>query len=106
MASKPLPDNEFEGARRILWRYFDDIMQQLVEEIIQHKEEFEKGTFGNADEIIEKHHIRIMRLSAIYANLKKYASKEKPQHGQVLDEGEFRCFNCGAIIKRQDERCR
>ena len=74
-----LPRDEFETARRILWRYYDSLMGQAAEDIIQNAEEFEKGTYGSADNIIEKHYCRIAKLTHVYANLRNYASKEKPK---------------------------
>jgi hypothetical protein len=100
-----LSREEFETARSILWRYYDMLMEQVAEDIIRHKDEFEKGTFGNADDIIEKHHCRIARLAGVYANLRGYGSREKPKGTQPLARDEFRCFGCGHVIGREDDRC-
>jgi hypothetical protein len=100
-----LSSHEFEKARKILWRYYDTIMEQAAEDIVKNAEEFEKGTFGNADDIIDKHHCRIARLAGVYANLRGYASREKPKSTQPLGRDEFRCFGCGHVIKREDDKC-
>jgi len=80
-------------------------MEETAEDIIRNQEEFEKGAFGNADDIIEKHHCRIARLAGIYANIRIHSSKEKPRGTQPLGKSEFRCFGCGHVIGEQEDKC-
>jgi hypothetical protein len=97
-----LSKEEFETARKILYRYYDTLMEQVAEDIIRHSDEFEKGSFGNADDIIERHHCRISRLAGVYANLRGYAEREKPKGTKPLGKEEFRCFGCGHVIGQQE----
>jgi hypothetical protein len=98
-----LSKEEFETARKILYRYYDTLMEQVAEDIIRHSDEFEKGSFGNADDIIERHHCRISRLAGVYANLRGYAEREKPKGTKPLGKEEFRCFGCGHVIGQQED---
>jgi hypothetical protein len=99
------PKNEFEGALKVLRRYYGDLMQQVAAEIVQNAGEFDKGIFGEADDLIEKHSCRIGRLATVYANLRGFASDEKPKGSEPLSRNEFRCFGCGHVIKEKDPSC-
>ncbi|MBN8247087.1 MAG: hypothetical protein J0L84_06545 [Verrucomicrobia bacterium] len=97
-----LSKDEFETARKILYRYYDTLVEQVAEDIIRHSEEFDKGTFGNADDVIERHHCRISRLAGVYANLRDFALSEKPKGAKPLGKNEFRCFGCDHAIGREE----
>jgi hypothetical protein len=42
----PAPQDEYEGALRIVGRHFRVVMRELAEEVIENQEEFDKGRFG------------------------------------------------------------
>ena len=100
-----LPENEFQGAQRILWRYFERVVREMAEDIIKHAEDFEQP-FGEAENILERHYCRLSRVGCTYAYLRTLASKEKPKGTQALARNEFRCFGCGGVIKEEDNSCR
>ena len=89
------PQDEFEGALKIVRGHFHQIMRELAEEVIENKEEFEKGRFGRADAILEKHYSRLYPLCSVFANLRVMARTKKPQGDQSLKKDQFRCFGCG-----------
>jgi hypothetical protein len=99
-----IPQNEFEGAQRILWRYYERVVREMAEDIIKNAEDFEQP-FGNADTILEKHYFQLSRIGYTYACLRSLASNEKPKGTQQLAKDEFRCFGCGGVIKHEDIRC-
>ena len=53
-----LPRDEYEGALKVLARYYRDLMDEIVTDIIRNKEEFEKSGFGRAEELIDRHYTR------------------------------------------------
>jgi hypothetical protein len=99
------PKNEFEGAQRILWRYYERVVREMAEDIIKNTEDFEEP-FGDADSILEKHYCRLSRIGCAYAYLRSLASKEKPEGAKPLAKDEFRCFGCGGVIKADDISCK
>ena len=101
------PQDEFDGAQRILKKYCGELVKQMAQEIIAHKEDFESPGFGNeADEIIEKYAIKLNRVCPVFSNLSWFAFREKPNGTEPLGKDEFRCFGCGSVIRREDESCR
>lgn len=101
-----IPQNEFDGAQRILKKYYSALVKQMAEEIIEHREDFESSGFGNqAEDIIEKYANQLNRLCPVFANLTQFAFREKPKGTEPLTKDEFRCFGCGGVIRREDERC-
>ena len=100
------PQNEFDGAQRILKRYYRDLMKQMADEIIEHREDFESPGFGGeAEEIIEKYAQKLHRLCLVFSNLNQFAFREMPKGKEPLGKDEFRCFGCGGLIRREDESC-
>jgi len=101
------PQDEFDAAQRILKQYYRGLVKRMAEEIIEHKEDFESPGFGSqAEEIIEKYALQLHRLCPVYSNLSQFARREKPRGKEPLGKDEFRCFECGAVIRREDESCR
>ena len=100
------PQDEFEDALNIVRGHFHQIMRELAEDVIENKDEFEKGRFGNADAILEKHYHRLHPLCTIFSNLRVMARTKKPQADQPLKKDQFRCFGCGGVIEANDEECR
>lgn len=101
-----IPENEFDGAQRILRKYYRDLVKSMAEEIIQHRDDFESPSFGGrADEIIEKYYLQLHRLCPVFSNLNQFALREKPKGKEPLGKDEFRCFGCGGVIRREDESC-
>ena len=100
------PINEFEGAQRILSRYYRELARRMAEEIIEHREDFESPGFGGrAESIIDKYGCQLNRLEGMYSNLKQFATRENAQTAQSLGKDEFRCFSCGGLIRRGEETC-
>jgi hypothetical protein len=103
----PPPVNEFDGAQRILKKYYRELMKRMAVEIIEHKEDFESPGFGSsADEIIEKYALQLQRLCPVFSNLAQFAFREKPHGTGPLGKDEFRCFGCGGVIHSEDQSCR
>lgn len=100
-----LPKNEFDGARLILSRYYRGLMRQLAGEIITRREDFESPGFcGQAENIIEKYARQLRQLGRVYSKLDEFA-RAKPEGTEVLAKDEFRCFNCGCVIRQADQSC-
>ena len=101
-----IPSNEFEGAQRILKKYYGELMKSMAVEIIENKEDFESSGFGSkADEIIEKYALQLHRLCPVFSNLAQFAFREKPHGTEPLGKDDFRCFGCGGVIRREDQCC-
>jgi hypothetical protein len=101
------PLNEFDGAQRILQKYYRALVRQMAEEIIEHKEDFESPGFGSqAESIIEKYANKLDRLCPVSSNLRQFAFREKPQGEEPLTKDDFRCFSCGGVIRRNENSCR
>jgi len=100
----PLPENEFDGARGILWRYYDRLLKHAAEDIIQNKEEFEEGAFGNPENIIDNHYRRLSRISCLCSCFRS-RSADKPKGDAPLSKEEFRCFGCGGVIRQEEASC-
>lgn len=100
------PKTEVEGAQGILKRYYKELVRDIAEDIIQHKEHFEGGTFTGADELLEKHAHRLCQLREVYWSLARITGSKKPVGTEALAKDEFRCFGCGGLVRTADERCR
>ena len=101
------PKNEFDGAQRILKKYYSELVKRMAEEIVEHREDFESPGFdSHADEIIEKYAVQLHRLCPVFSNLSQFAFREKPEGKEPLSKDEFRCFGCGSVIRRDDNQCR
>jgi hypothetical protein len=102
-----MPQNEFDEAQRVLKKYYGELVKQMAEEIVQHREDFESSGFGSkADDIVEKYAQQLHRVSTVFYNLRQFAFREKPQGKEPLTKDEFRCFSCGGVIRKMDEVCR
>jgi len=100
-----IPRNDYEGALKVLTNYYRALMDEIAADIISNKEEFQKGTFGQAEEIIDRHYTRLAHLGCLYANIRQWCS-QKPQGTKPLNKDEFRCFGCGGVIHREDDSCK
>jgi hypothetical protein len=83
-----MPQNEFDGAQRILKKYYRELVKRM------------------AEEIIEKYALQLHRLCPVFSNLSQFAFREKPKGTEPLGRDEFRCFGCGGVIHREDDSCR
>jgi hypothetical protein len=100
------PKSEFDEAQRVLKKYYNELVKQMAEEIIQHREDFESQGFGSqADDIVEKYAQQLHKLSTVFYNLSQFSFREKPNGKVPLSKDEFRCFSCGSVIRRIDEFC-
>jgi len=106
MRSTTLPQDEFDGALRILRRYYGEMMQEFAEEVIENADEFKKGKFGKGDALLERQSDRLRPLCSIFANLHAFGAKMKPEGTAPLSKEEFRRFGCGGVIGREDNACR
>jgi|SRR6516225_1449329 hypothetical protein len=100
-----LPEDEFQGALKVLHGYYQRLMKETAEDIIKHAEDFD-GPFANPDNLVDEYYNRLYRVMCPYATLRTYAVKEKPKSDQPLEKNEFRCFGCGGVIRQEDESCR
>jgi hypothetical protein len=105
MDEGPTPKNEFDGAHRILKEYYRALVRQMAEEIIQQGDDFRLPLFGKSDELIDNYSCRLSRLSTVYSHLTRFVSSEKPKGTEPLSKDEFRCFNCGGVIRLEDFEC-
>jgi hypothetical protein len=99
------PRKEFRDAVGVLNRYYNDLAGQMAEEIIEHAEDFDLPGIGQADSVIEKYARRLYELGAVYGFLRWAAFRQKPQGKEPLARDEFRCFGCGAVIRKDDQAC-
>jgi hypothetical protein len=80
-------------------------MQEAARTYARKSDEFGKGAFGGADEIIDKHYTRVHQLTSLFCNLRQFAAGDKPKGTEPLGRDDFRCFGCGHIIKLEDTQC-
>ena len=99
------PENEYAGALSILRKHYQIMMLEIAEDIILNEEEFAKGGYGGAGNLLERYNNRLYPLCSVFANLRSCASKEKPKGSQPLKPNEFRCFGCGGVIREEDTIC-
>ena len=100
------PQNEFDGAQRIVQKYYRELVKRIAEDIIQNQEDFEShGYASKADEIIDRHAMQLYRVCQVFSALNHFAFREKPQGKEPLAKDEFRCFGCGGVIRQLDQRC-
>lgn len=78
----------------------------MVHEIIIHRDDFDGGNTHTAEEILAKHAARLNNLTTVYREVERYKSQELPQGTQALGKDEFRCFSCGYVICRTDDKCK
>ncbi|MGN6386381.1 MAG: hypothetical protein ACTHMT_09095 [Verrucomicrobiota bacterium] len=102
----PAPQDEYEGALRIVGRHFRVVMRELAEEVIENQEEFDKGRFGNADAILEKYYARLHPICLVHSNLRVMTRAKKPDGDKPLRKDQFRCFSCGGVIEAEDQECK
>ena len=75
-------------------------MDEVVTDILRNQEEFEKGSYGRAEDIIDRHYTRLAHLGCLHANLRQWRS-QKTKGTEPLGKDEFRCFGCGGVIQRK-----
>ena len=101
------PQNQFDTAHQVLKKHYKDLVEQMAEEIIEHREDFESPGFGSqAEDIIDKYSRKLYSVGITFCNLSQFVSREKPQGKEALTKDEFRCFGCGSVIRREDQVCR
>jgi hypothetical protein len=72
----PTPPNKFDRAEVILRKYFQSLLKQMTDEVIEHQEDFESPSFsGQADCIVEKYSIRFNQFRVVYACLRPATSR-------------------------------
>ena len=101
-----IPDNEFDGAQKVLRKYHRSLVQRAASEIISNKDEFESANSYQVDEIIEKYAMKLHHLGQVFCSVNQFVHKEKPKGSEPLGKDEFRCFGCGGVIRQQDEKCK
>ena len=101
----PITHDEYEGALKVLTKYYRNLMGEIVTDVLLNKEEFEKGAFGRAEEIVDNHYTRLAHLGCLHANIRQWCS-QKPKGTQPLGKEEFRCFGCGGVIQKDDDACK
>lgn len=101
-----VPQRKFERALRLVGRHYKTVMDELAEEVIEQEEEFGKGRFGRADEIIEKYYHRLQPICTVYTNLRNVGGAENPKGEEALSKEQFRCFGCGGVIEANEQECR
>ena len=101
------PQRKFQEAHEALKKYYRNLVGQLADEIIQNRESFETAEFdGKADDILEKYSKKLYSVGAVHCNLAQFTGRMKPTGLDPLGKDQFRCFDCGSVINRDDEVCR
>lgn len=100
-----IPRDEYEGALKVLTKYYRELMDEIVTDIIRNKDEFEQGGFGRAEELIDRHYTRLAHLGCLHANIRQWCA-QKPKGTEPLSKDQFRCFGCGGVIAKEDDACR
>jgi len=99
--------NEFETALKILKNYYSKLVREISTEIIQNRDSFENDdmVFKQAESILERHSAKLYQLSTVFSNLRQFLRTELPKGEQPAGKDEFRCFGCGAVIRRNQKEC-
>jgi hypothetical protein len=92
-------------AKKVLREYYRSLVSDIAQDIIDHADDFEAGSLGNADSILDKHARRLCDLSNVFAHLTRFGPEPKPAAKKPLRAGQFRCFSCGGVIEEKDEKC-
>lgn len=100
-----ITDSEYDGALKIVRRYYLRLVKQLADESIQNRGDFDAATDKKADDFLEMYYHKLNHVSTILAHLSQFIKKEKPEAAEPLAAGEFRCFQCGKRIAQSDETC-
>jgi hypothetical protein len=102
----PSPENEYQKALRVLNEHYTALADQMAQDILEHKEDFESPGFGgDAENIVEKYARRIQQLGSVYSILRWKAHREKPDGKVPLGRYDFRCFGCGGVIQSTEDYC-
>ena len=101
------PQSRFDEAHNVLKLYYHDLAGRMAEEIIENRESFESAGFGDkADDILEKYAKRFYALCMTNQNLTPFVTRTKPFGTESISKNEFRCFDCGSVIHREDQACK
>jgi hypothetical protein len=101
-----VPHTQYDAALAALKNYCRQLVRDMVHEIIVHRDDFDGGDARTAQEVVAKHAARLSELRAVYGEVARYISTELPQGTEPLTKDDFRCFSCGYVIHRTDEKCR
>ncbi len=101
-----MPQNQYDAALLTLKQYYRQVVRDMVHEIVIHRDDFNGGDTPTAREIVAKHAERLRDLQTVYQDVARYSSSEMPHGTEPLGKEEFRCFSCGYVIHRTEERCK
>ena len=101
------PQNPFDDAHKVLKAYYRDLVKRMAEDIIENRQSFESVEFSDkADDILEKYAKKFYAVCMTHQNLSQFVSRVKPSGTEPIGNNEFRCFDCGSVIHREDEVCK
>jgi hypothetical protein len=101
------PQSPFDEAHRALKVYYRDLVRRMAEEIVESRESFESPEFSDkADDILDKYAKRFYAICMTNQNLSQFVTRPKPFGTEPISKNEFRCFDCGSVIRREDEVCK
>ena len=90
----------------ILRKYYRTLADDVAKDVVEHWRDFDSPDLSTIDSMLERHSRRLCDLSQVFDHLRRFAPKQKPDAGEPLSAGEFRCFGCGGVIKLEDEQCK
>ena len=97
--------NQHQDALRVLNEYYTTLANQMADEIVEHKEDFESAGFGQAEMIVDNYARHIQQLNAVYSILRWKSYRQKPEGKLPLGKYDFRCFGCGGVIHSNEDAC-
>jgi hypothetical protein len=98
------PQNKFDEAQRILKKYYHELVKQMAEEIIEHREDFESPGYDNrVDSIVEKYFHRLHQLRPVFGNLKPFLSGPKQPNTKLPSKNELHCQACGSAVQQKEK---
>lgn len=101
-----VPQTQYDAALATLKNYYRQVVRDMVHEIIVHRDDFNGGDTRTAQEVVAKHAARLSEFRSVYAEVARFISTELPHGTEPLTKDDFRCFSCGYVIHRTDEKCR
>ena len=78
----------------------------MAQEIVESENSFKAGYLNKADEILENYSHRLTNYCRVYSVLAPADKKARPASNEPLKANEFRCFQCGGVIRPEDDRCK
>ena len=101
-----VPQTQYDAALAALKNYYRQLVRDMVHEIIVHRDDFNGGDTRTAQEVVAKHAARLNDFRTVYSDVARFISSELPQGKEPLGKDDFRCFSCGYVIHRTDEKCK